>query len=66
MTKSITVHHGSDDTVCNGDILCQWNTRFSDPQGTKTNKPIDIKLHMGYYIGDITTHARFGGKAAYA
>jgi len=24
--------------------------RFSDPQGTKTHEPIDIKLHRGDYF----------------
>jgi len=33
---------------------------FSDPQGTKTPEPIDLKLDVSDYVGDITPHAKFG------
>jgi len=40
--------------------LVNGKPRFSDPQGTKTSEPIDIKLNMGYYALDITPHSKFG------
>jgi len=33
---------------------------FSDPQGTKTPKAIDMKLELSDYVRDITIHAKFG------
>ena len=33
--------------------------RSLDPQGSKTPKPIDIKLDRGAYVGDVIPHANF-------
>ena len=30
------------------------------PQGSKTPEPIDIKLDLDDYVGDLTPHANFG------
>jgi len=52
--------------------LTNGKPRFSDPQGTKTPEPIDIKLDVGDYVGDISPQAKFdipattGGGATYA
>jgi len=52
----ITVHHGSDDTVCKGDGLVDEKPGFSDPRETKTPEPIEMKFD----IIDFTPHAKFG------
>jgi len=45
---------------CKGDSPCQWNTSILDPQGSKTPEPIDIKLDLDDYVGDLTPRANFG------
>jgi len=37
--------------------LVNGKHRFSDPQGTKTPEPIDIKLGTGNYVANMTPHA---------
>jgi len=34
--------------------------RFLDPQGSKTQEPIDIKLDKGDYVGDLSPNANIG------
>ena len=45
---------------CKGDSPCQWNIPIIDPQRSKTPEPIDIKLDLGDYVGDITSYTNFG------
>jgi len=54
---------------CKGDSPCQWNDPIFRPSEIE---PIDIKLDMGDYVGDLIPHANFGisaltgSEAAYA
>ena len=37
--------------------LVNGKPQFLDTQGSKTPEPIDTKLDMGDYVGDLTPHA---------
>jgi len=40
--------------------LVNGKPRHSEPNGTKTHEPNDIKIDMGDYIRNITPPAKFG------
>jgi len=43
--------------------LVNGKPRFSDPQGMKTPKLIDVKLYKCDYVSNSTPHAKFGDPA---
>jgi len=49
-----------DNTVVRATDLVNGKPRYSDHQGTETPEPIDIKFDTVDYVGDVTTHAKFG------
>ena len=47
-------------TVVRATRLVNGKPYFLDPQKSETPEPIDIKLHRGDYVGELTPHANFG------